>query len=121
MIHLDHVVGLHVGEQDHQLVLAGGVLQPPGQRPDGQPVPVAAGGEVIEDPLIFVGLKVVPVAGHHRVAAERAEGGHPHRDMAAGQALGDHVALGGHHRLPVDLGAGGVQQDVHRQFPGVRL
>ena len=63
VVHLDHVVGFHVGEEDYQLVFAGGVFQSLGQGPDGQAVPVAAGGEIAEDPLVAGEMAAAMVEG----------------------------------------------------------
>ncbi len=101
-------------------MLTGRILQLLSQRPDGQTIPVAAGGEIVEDPLILVRLLVVPVAGDDGVSAERAERGDSHGDPAAGQGLGDHVPLGGHRFLALLLRGGAIQQDVHGETAGVR-
>ena len=102
-------------------MLTGSVLHFPADGPDGQAVPVASGGKIVEYIVIFVHFIVIPVAGEDGVAAEGAVGGHPHGDAAAIEALGDHVPLGGHHLLTPQLRRGGVQQNVHAQLAWIGL
>ena len=115
------VVGVGVGEQDEQPVVTGAAVHQPAHGPQGQAVPVPAGGDIVEDGVVVPRLVVVPEDPQDGAAADGAEGGHPHRDLTAGEALGDEVGLGGQLLLLLVLGGGGVQQDVHGQLAQLAL
>ena len=93
---------------------AGGKVQQIARRQQGQAVAVPAGGKIPVDVLAVLVGKVLEHP-QHGVAPQAAEGAHPHRDAAVGQALGQDGPLRRDDLLTVQAGGGSVQQQVHRK------
>ena len=108
------VIGGGIRQQDEQVAgsRAGVKIQQVACRPQGQAVPVPARGEILVDTLP---LFVFEMLEHpeHGVAPQAAKAAYPHRNVAAGKALGQDGTLCRNDFLAVEPGGRGIQQQVY--------
>ena len=115
------VVGLDIGEHDQQPVLIRGGPDQLVRGADGESVPVAAVGYIIENISVVMRPAVFPENTENRIARHGAEGHHPAGDGTLCQALGDDKPLGGNDFLPVFLGGGRIQQNINTEVARVTV